>query len=281
MIALYRFSASAALCHSLKKDLVSNNCLMIIRNGSCCVRAGDRLLLCSKSAMVFLPAGIAIRGAELKGSAYLIFFNPGLYRGNMLFEMCKNHKDGSAVGLCEKEYGFILKLTDITYARFRTSSARVLEMFLVVCHFIIEQTPGYQVRSDVLFIRFCELVSLEVCMNRQVSHYADKLCITPGYLKNIVKAKTGLTPKAYIGRELFLKAVLLLYDTSHPIETIAELLGYRESGAFSTFFKKMAHLSPSAFRSEHLKRRHDDSVLPTGMDGFSDFPDTEPFQDVF
>ena len=56
----------------------------------------------------------------------------------------------------------------------------------------------FKSRADELFFRFRQLLSQHYRTSRNVNFYADKLCITPRYLANIVQSHYGKSPKEAI-----------------------------------------------------------------------------------
>lgn len=87
-------------------------------------------------------------------------------------------------------------------------------------------------------------------LHHEVQFYASELCITPNYLYKIVKSEMGKTPKQIIQQILLYKAKVLLTDTNYSITEISELLGFKDAGHFSSFFKQKQNIDPSAFRKE-------------------------------
>ena len=58
----------------------------------------------------------------------------------------------------------------------------------------------------------------------------------------------SLTPKQYLNRELFSRALLLLKDPGKSVKEIAEELGFSSEFNFSRFIRQCSGISPSALR---------------------------------
>lgn len=87
--------------------------------------------------------------------------------------------------------------------------------------------------------------SIEV---RTAAEFADQLHVHPNYLNSLVKNHTGKTVREHLQDRLIYEAKTLLARTEWDINTISYCLGFSGHAAFSSFFKKKAHVSPSVFR---------------------------------
>ncbi len=88
---------------------------------------------------------------------------------------------------------------------------------------------------------------------RSVKFYADLLSTHPNHLNAVVKRKTQKTALFIIHEQVIVEAKLLLSQTNLPIKVIAYKLGFNEPSHFNNFFKKLANITPAAYRKgEHL-----------------------------
>lgn len=71
------------------------------------------------------------------------------------------------------------------------------------------------------------------------------------YLSRLMKKEKGMTLQQYIDEKRLEKAKELLKTTDIPVNTIAQITGYRHYTYFSTYFKKCTNLSPTKFRGMH------------------------------
>jgi transcriptional regulator GlxA family with amidase domain len=77
---------------------------------------------------------------------------------------------------------------------------------------------------------------------------AGKLAISPRTLIRRFKHATGYNPAEYLTRLRIEEAKRLLERTNLPLESVAERIGYRDSGSLRRVFRRTTRLSPSEFR---------------------------------
>lgn len=71
--------------------------------------------------------------------------------------------------------------------------------------------------------------------NREVSFYADKLCITPKYLTTIIKAVSGKSAKDWILEYIILEVKALLRDSSLNIQEIVLRTNFANQSSLGRF----------------------------------------------
>lgn len=103
-------------------------------------------------------------------------------------------------------------------------------------------------RSQGLTTEFKQLLQTYSASARSVTFYADKLCVTPKYLTEMVREVTGKTASDLITEAVVLQAKALLQTTTLPMTQIANELHFTDQFAFSRFFKKSTGLSPTAYK---------------------------------
>ena len=81
-----------------------------------------------------------------------------------------------------------------------------------------------------------------------VQYISNRLNISPGYLRGLLKTLTGLNTQQHIHEKLIEKAKLKLSTTNLSVSEIAYELGFEHSQSFSKLFKKKTNLSPLEFR---------------------------------
>ena len=95
---------------------------------------------------------------------------------------------------------------------------------------------------------------------KPVSQFADWLNVSTNHLNKVVKASTGQSPSVWVDKRRMLEAKVLLYQSTLSIGQIALELGFGDQASFGKFFRRHAHVSPSAFR-----RMIDSDEFPPGV----------------
>ena len=103
--------------------------------------------------------------------------------------------------------------------------------------------------QEGLFMKFLMLVHENAATERDLSFYADRLCITTRYLSTIVRNQTGRTAKDFIDSHCLQTIKLLLRTTDEPLQNIALQLQFPDQSFFSRYFKKLTGTTPTEFRT--------------------------------
>lgn len=85
-----------------------------------------------------------------------------------------------------------------------------------------------------------------------LSDIAGYVHLNPQYLSMLFRQETGQSVSDYIGEIRMEHARLLLRNTTHSIQTIAEAVGYSDPQYFSRRFKQLVGQSPMAYRSKNV-----------------------------
>lgn len=103
-------------------------------------------------------------------------------------------------------------------------------------------------RKQEVMAKFILAVSENFRTERQVSFYAEKICITPKHLSAVVKDLTGKTASDWIERYVILEAKMLLRTTDLTIQEISNKLNFTNQSFFGKYFKHQTGYSPSEYR---------------------------------
>lgn len=103
-------------------------------------------------------------------------------------------------------------------------------------------------RQTELFQRFVSLLHEYCAQEREVSFYADKLCISTRYLSNIVQRIARTSAKHFIDRSVVLEIKMMLQSTDLSVQEIAYKLKFPDQSYLGRFFKKHTGMSPSEYR---------------------------------
>lgn len=81
-----------------------------------------------------------------------------------------------------------------------------------------------------------------------IAELAEAACLSPFHFARVFKRVTGKTPNGYVSAARFGLACRLLGDRELPLVAIAHRAGFSGQAAFTAAFKRMAGISPGAYR---------------------------------
>jgi AraC-like DNA-binding protein len=96
--------------------------------------------------------------------------------------------------------------------------------------------------------KFVDLVNSNFKNKHSTLYYADKLCITPNYLNEIIKKITGKSTKQYIQNRIVQEAKKMLKYTHLQVSEIANELGFSDMSYFVRFFHKQTGFTPLEYK---------------------------------
>lgn len=104
-------------------------------------------------------------------------------------------------------------------------------------------------RQTELFQRFVGLVHENSSQEREVTFYADRLCISTRYLSTIVRSIARASAKEFIDRAVMLEIKMLLQSTDLSVQEIAYRLHFPDQSYLGRYFKKHTGASPTEYRN--------------------------------
>lgn len=90
--------------------------------------------------------------------------------------------------------------------------------------------------------------------NISIEDTAMRLGVSTSTLINYFKKETGMTPSAYLLDLRIRKARRLLRSTQYSIQQIAESVGIFDANYFVKCFRKINHMTPSAYRKGYIEK---------------------------
>lgn len=115
-------------------------------------------------------------------------------------------------------------------------------------HYNYKELKSNLSRKESLTIQFLELLQLHFKSEKLVHFYADKLCVSDGYLSKVIKEVTAKTIGELIDDAVIVEAQLLLANSTMSISEIAESLHFNNTSFFGKFFKRKVGCSPRAYK---------------------------------
>lgn len=119
---------------------------------------------------------------------------------------------------------------------------------------LIGRNAANTTRQEKLFEDFIHLVSRNCTECRDVTSYADKLCITTRYLSSIVRNMTGFHPKDIINVHCVQEIKMLLSTTDRNIQELAYMLHFPDQSYFARYFRRYSGMSPEEYRKSVRKK---------------------------
>lgn len=113
-----------------------------------------------------------------------------------------------------------------------------------------EETTPKEV-GNIHIDKFMKLVESHLKEQHSVQYYADKLCITPNYLNEIITSTKGISAKQYIRNKVMDEAKRLLTYTDFPISDIAFELHFSTVSYFIRSFRQHTGETPLLYRKTH------------------------------
>ena len=104
-------------------------------------------------------------------------------------------------------------------------------------------------RSRTLIIKFLKLVAQHFRTTREVSFYAEQLCITTTYLYKLTHRRWNLSPKELIDQQTICEIKTLLSSTDMSVKEIAATLHFDDTPYMCRYFRQRTGLSPLEYRS--------------------------------
>ena len=99
--------------------------------------------------------------------------------------------------------------------------------------------------------KFIYLVEQNFKSERRVSWYAQKLCITPKYLSEIIKQVSHRTPNEWIDYYVTRELKVLLKNSGKSIKEITLEMNFANQSFLGKFFKEHVGMSPTEYRRLH------------------------------
>lgn len=110
-------------------------------------------------------------------------------------------------------------------------------------------------RQQEICEKFIALAAEHFREHRDITFYADKLCVTKKYLSALLKRETGMTALEWIGKYVVLYAKSCLSSTSMTVQEISDELDFPSQSVFGKYFKRVEGISPKAYRKSLDKIR--------------------------
>ena len=117
------------------------------------------------------------------------------------------------------------------------------------CETLHDDAVGISSNGGSIYNKFYDILVQHYKESRNVSFYADKLCMSPKYFGTVIKKETGLHVGKCISGYVVMQAKNLLNtNRDMNIQQISQILGFEDQSSFSRYFRNETGVSPSEYR---------------------------------
>lgn len=210
-------------------------------------------------------------GEKVNISGWSLMFHPDLLQGTSLGKRIGrytffDYSLNEALHMTEEEKGIIVGLMrsiEMEINKLRDSHqdniiVGYIELMLTFCQrFYDRQFLTRKLDNTGILSRFHDILKEYYTSDSQlkqgiptIQYMADRLCLSPGYLGDLIKRATGINASKYIQRMIIQEAKNLL-SSGQSISQTAYSLGFGYPQHFTRFFKREEGITPK----EYLKNR--------------------------
>ena len=179
--------------------------------------------------------------------------NYGMKGQMSLFHNPVMHLDEGQRFVCERDFRWIeyrLGQTGHTFYRellINAVQSAILDFFDF--HSVINNEPTVSTQNASLMSRFIDMLENgDYRHNREVTYYADALCVTPKYLSEISKKVSGYPANYWINRYTSLDIARLLRDKTLTFVQISDMFHFSSPAYFSRYVQRTLGLNPTQYR---------------------------------
>lgn len=176
----------------------------------------------------------------MKGQ-FSLFLNPVMRLGETQRFVCERDFRWIEYRLGQTEHKFYSELV------MNAVQSAILDFFDIHSHLNREDTISTQNAS--IMSRFLAMLEEGTYRkNREVTFYADALCVTPKYLSEVSKRVSGYPANYWIKRYTSLDIARMLRDKTLSFVQISGLFNFSSPAYFSRYVQRNLGLNPSQYR---------------------------------
>ena len=170
-----------------------------------------------------------------------LFLNPVMHLTEEQYHRCYNDFEMLRIRLAHTEHHFYREML------ISTMQTLILEFFDF--HATLYREDDISTQYASIMNRFLSLLENgEFRTHREVTWYADQLCVTAKYLSEVSKKVSGYSANFWINRYTSLEISRLLRDKSLSFVAISDMLGFSSPAYFSHYVSHNLGLNPTAYR---------------------------------
>ncbi len=113
-----------------------------------------------------------------------------------------------------------------------------------------ESDPVYSAdkRQTKILNKFLELVQANCTVEREIPFYADKLCLSPKYMSQVIHKISGRHASQWIREFVILEAKALLKSGNYTVQQVADKLNFSNASFFGKYFKAATGTTPRKYQ---------------------------------
>lgn len=121
---------------------------------------------------------------------------------------------------------------------------------LSIFHSDVTARDSFTSRShqDSVYQRFLKLVQMHYTQHHDIKFYANRLCISPKYLSQIVQRASGKHAKTLLEDYRLNEAKSLLKSQRYTVNEVSEMLSFASPSHFCQYFKKKTQMTPLQYQ---------------------------------
>lgn len=155
--------------------------------------------------------------------------------------------------VCERDFRWIKYRLDQTEHKFyrelviNAVQSAILDFFDF--HSTISGEDSISTQNASIMNRFLSMLEAGAYrLNREVSFYADSLCVTPKYLSEVSKKVSGYAANYWINRYTSLDIARMLRDKSLTFVQISDMFNFSSPAYFSRYVQRNLGMNPTQYR---------------------------------
>lgn len=243
------------LAHAL---CLSGTCRLGYNGQECELHAGD-LMIVRKGKLVewtrpsedfqvkviYITSGFIVLSTPqnnygIKGQLSL-FLNPIMRLTTEQQELCRQDFEMVEYRLCHADHHF--------HRDMLIASIQMLILDFFDFHSHLYGEDNVSVQNASIMSRFLNMLENGIYReHREVTYYADSLCVTSKYLSEVSKKVSGYAANYWINRYTTLDISRLLRDKSLTFVRISDMFGFSSPAYFSRYVQQHLGVNPTEYR---------------------------------
>lgn len=204
---------------------------------------GKKAISVSDGSICFVPSHITYDRTAANDHMVVVHMKTLNYQTDTIEHFLPEHPENY-----QKKFLNILDLWNKKEPGYKNLCASVMQdLFADFYRDNLPDAETSKIRDAVSYIR-------KNCLNQDFSlpDAAKKSYISEPYFRKLFKKEFGMSPKQYVIDARIRHATALILTKYYSLQEVATLCGYKDYKHFSTEFKKIVGVSPSAYTYQFL-----------------------------